>query len=72
MLSLHISVQTRQKHLSKEENCEENIFLLVEFCVTKSVTFMIYNSYDPCEEGEHNWKFAAKFYSCMQKDVHQS
>lgn len=33
---------------------------------------MIYNNYDPCEEGEHNWKYGAKVYSYMQKDVHES
>lgn len=33
---------------------------------------MVYNSYDPCEEGERNWNYGVKFYSYMQKDVHES
>lgn len=70
VLSFHISVPTQQEHLNKEENCEDNIFLLVVFL--KSVILVVYNSYDPCEEGEHNWNYGAKFYSYMQKDVHES
>jgi len=47
-----------QKHLTKEENCEKNIFLSVVFL--KSVALVIYNSCDQGKEGEHSWKYGAK------------